>query len=242
VAPAQVGAFVLQQRQDQTFRIVSGFTQAQVSQLRRWSETAIEVLLADVNGDGREDLMLGGIGAVIPGADDLIVFAPETSGAAPTDLVAIDQGFQKFFNELGRWIGNPNYFDETAPDRVEQVRRWFYFGITNAAGLPTLSSRCAATRGNCSWSYLNLDTYLAQWGVDCDQFIAPNNPQMFCRAGYHVFYAETVEQVGGKDYSVFEPEALDFAAIFGPRRSLRPRQRLCIGRSIKATRCIRRIG
>ncbi len=215
VAPAQVGTFVLQQRQDQTFRIVSGLTQAQVSQLRQWAETAIEVLLTDVNADGREDLMLGGIGAVIPGADDLIIFAPENSGSAPTDLVVIDSDFQKFFNELGRWIGNPNYFDETAPDRVEQVRQWFYFGIANAAGLPILFSRCAATRGNCSWGYLNLDTYLAQWGVDCGEFIAPNNPQTFCRAGYHVFYSETVEQVTGKDYSVFEPEALDFAAIFG---------------------------
>ena len=62
VATAQVGAFVLQQRQDRTFRVVSGFTQAQVSQLRRWTDTAIEVLLTDVNADGREDLMLGGIG------------------------------------------------------------------------------------------------------------------------------------------------------------------------------------
>ena len=123
VVPAQVGAFVLQQRQDRTFRIVSGLTQAQVSQLRQWTKTAIEVLVTDVNADVREDLMLGGIRAVIPGADDLIVFAPETPGSAPTDLVAIDKDFQKFFNELGQWIGNPNYFDETAPDRVEQVRQ-----------------------------------------------------------------------------------------------------------------------
>ena len=215
VAPAQVGAFVLQQRQDQTFRIVSSLTPAQLSQLRQWTETAIEVLLADINADGREDLMLGGIGAVIPGADDLIVFAPENSGSAPADLVAIDQDFQKFFNELGRWIGNPNYFDENAPDRVEQRRRWFYFGIANAAGLPILFARCTATRGNCSWGYLNLETYLAQWGVDCGQFIAPNNPQTFCRAGYHVFYSQTVERVTGKDYSVFEPEALAFASVFG---------------------------
>ncbi len=215
VAPSQVGAFVLQQRQDRTFHIVSGLNQTQLSRLHQWTETAIEVLLADVNADGREDLMLGGIGTPIPGADDLIVFAPQTFGSPPVDLVAIDKDFQKFFSELGRWIGNPNYFDEHAPDRVEKVNRWFYFGNANAAGLQILLSRCAATRGNCSWGYLNLDTYLAQWGVDCDQFIAPNNPRTFCRAGYHVFYTETVEQVTGKDYSVFEPEALDFASVFG---------------------------
>ena len=122
---------------------------------------------------------------------------------------------QKFFNELGRWIGNPNFFDEAAPDRVEQVSRWFYFGIANAPGLPILYSQCTLIQGNCSWRYLNLDRYLAQWGVDCAQFVAPHNPRTFCRAGYHVFYTETVEQVTGKDYSVFEPEALDFASVFG---------------------------
>ena len=215
VVPSPVGAFVLQQKQDRTFRIVSSLTETQVGQSQRWTETGIEVLLTDVNADGREDLMLAGIGTVIPGVDDLIVFAPETPGSAPTDLVAIDSNFQKFFNELGQWIGNPNYFIDNAPDRIEQVRQWFYFGIANRAGLPTLFTRCAATRGNCSSGYLNLDTYLAQWGVDCGEFIAPNNPQTFCRAGYHVFYSETVEQVTGKDYSVFEPEALDFASAFG---------------------------
>ncbi len=102
VAPSQISAFLLQQRQDRTFHIVSDLNQTQLSRLRQWAETAVEVLLADVNADGREDLMLGGIGTLIPGADDLIVFAPQTSGSPPADLVAIDRDFQKFFSELGR--------------------------------------------------------------------------------------------------------------------------------------------
>ncbi len=215
VTPSDVGEFVLQQNQDRTFKIVSGMSQAQVSQLRRWTATKIKVLASDVNADGRDDLMLGGIGTVIPGADDLIVYAPERSGSAPTDHVAIDNDFRKFFKELGQWIGNPNYFTENAPDRVEQVNRTFYFGIANAFGLRRLFYQCAAYRGNCSWGYLNLAALLARWGINCAQFISPQNPWIFCRFGYHVFYTRTVEQVTGKDYSVFEPEALDFANIFG---------------------------
>lgn len=110
--------FVLQNSGNGSFIAVSNLTTTQRITLSQWPIANVEVSTRDVNVDGRVDLEINGIGNIISGSFDQIVFANSTSGSAPLHITAQNLKFQNFHHDLVQAILDPNYFTNNAPLRV----------------------------------------------------------------------------------------------------------------------------
>src|SRR6186713_729146 len=101
--------FVLQQTTTGTFTLLGNLTSAQQNTVAGWpkASSAVELHLDDFNFDGRVDLVIRNLKALISGADVQIIFASKNSGAAPVAVNAINATMRNLYREVGNWFKAP---------------------------------------------------------------------------------------------------------------------------------------
>lgn len=112
--PPKVQTFALLQGPGGSVSLSSITANLLLGQAQRTS--SVEVIPLDVNLDGNLDGIVKGLGNVIPGAIDQVVFA--TSGAGvrnePNGLKALDAATKSFISQVAGWSRNNSYFELTA--------------------------------------------------------------------------------------------------------------------------------
>jgi hypothetical protein len=107
-----VGDFVLQQDGTGRFSLVSNLTLDQLRAVASWNTVDVDLTLSDFNVDGYRDLLLTGVSAVIPGVQDVFVFAPELKGASPTNIRSWDNVLEIFLRDIIGYLTDPaDYYD-----------------------------------------------------------------------------------------------------------------------------------
>lgn len=107
--PRPIADFVLLQNSSGGFT-VSTVTTAQAATISSWPTVTAQLIPVDVNIDGYFDMLIRGVSGIAPGAQDVIVFAPSTSGAAPTSVRNWDTAFEQFVRDAIGWIENPQHY------------------------------------------------------------------------------------------------------------------------------------
>ena len=116
-----LGTFVLHQLADKSFTPLM-LTPSQEATASTWPLVNVGVEVSDANIDGFVDVITRGIGNVIAGALDQIVFAPGAIlNYAPTGVSPITDQTHMFFRDLSNWEGDNNYFEENA---IQYVQVW----------------------------------------------------------------------------------------------------------------------
>lgn len=109
--PSDVGEFVLQQNSSGDFTLLTSLTSTQKNTVNQWAtQAAISILTKDYNLDNVVDILLKGIGAVISGAHNVIVYASSTKGAPPSVVANVNASLTQFITDVGGFSDNPNYF------------------------------------------------------------------------------------------------------------------------------------
>jgi len=107
----QVGEFVLQQNSAGEFSLISNLTNAAKQAVKTWAiNSAIKVITRDLNIDGAIDVLLGKVGASIPGGKNVIIFASPGNYAPPSVVKNVDATLDQFITDVGSFSDNPNYF------------------------------------------------------------------------------------------------------------------------------------
>jgi len=107
----QVGEFVLQQNSVGEFSLVSNLTNAAKQAVKTWAiNSAIKVITRDLNIDGAIDVLLGNVGASIPGGKNVIIFASLGNYAPPSVVKNVDAALDQFITDVGSFSDNPNYY------------------------------------------------------------------------------------------------------------------------------------
>ncbi len=106
--------FILEQNGTGGFSIISSIDQNLRNELSSWSLTDLNVIINDYNMDGSLDIFIQGLGSVINGVFDQIVFGPDSNIPIPKQVTSVDDEFQAFFLEVFRWLSNPEFFADNA--------------------------------------------------------------------------------------------------------------------------------
>jgi hypothetical protein len=179
-----VQPFVLQQRPDGTFSVISPLSSQLLGQVRQWPAVALNLLSSDLNVDGFRDLILKGVSTAAVGSFDQIVFADPTSGDKAHRARRIDPDLITFMTDAYRWQKNEDYFEVASLEnewyeiiRGEEFRAdWslaylLFWGYTAANGDPLVLSFEAASDPNqtppaCEFYNCYFDFIGAVWRVD----------------------------------------------------------------------------
>lgn len=78
-----------------------------------WSPTEIVLTAVEFSLDDLADAFLTNIDSIVPGADDLIVFA-EPGTAMPRFVSAFDDNMKEFVEQVSDWVVDPDYFRNIA--------------------------------------------------------------------------------------------------------------------------------
>lgn len=113
--------FVLQYNGNGTFTLVTQLTATQRSNMSQWPSAAVDGWLRDIDLDGNVDLELTGIGSVIAGAFDQVVYAPSGTVGNAAGLTAQNLKFQHYHEQVFGWLRNHNYFADNAPRKITSV-------------------------------------------------------------------------------------------------------------------------
>jgi hypothetical protein len=101
-----------------------------------WRTKAGSLKIGDFNHDGAYDAYLDLPQANFIGqVNDVVLFSPLGAGA-PTAQTKVDSGFRDFFDQIDRWVKNPNFFAENAPVVTQG---------TTVTGLMWLPEWCASS-------------------------------------------------------------------------------------------------
>lgn len=85
-----------------------------------WPVRAIDIALDDFNADGFLDLLLRGVGTLISGAYDQIIFSPaQVLSATPKGLRSVTPNLLNFIGDLHQFNYNDNYFIENSVEVEE---------------------------------------------------------------------------------------------------------------------------
>ncbi|WP_161966065.1 peptidoglycan recognition protein family protein [Steroidobacter cummioxidans] len=124
--------------------------------------SAIEVVPIDVNLDGYLDAVIKGIGTVVAGAADQIVYANAAQGVRniPVGIKAIDLGMKNFLAQAAGWVNDNNYLEIAALNNG-----WY-----------------TEEEGDTYVAWWNAD-YLYFWGFHVDgQYLVQNNEDPYRRS------------------------------------------------------------
>lgn len=203
-----VPSFVLRGEIDNTFSIVSTLTPGQLQTMSQWPVSSVELTANDFNYDGYVDLGIANVASAISTAADQIVFVDATTGTAPAVVLNADSAFGTFIDDVFQWYLDHEYYDV---EIMVDVDTFSYYGIAlNDPGLIQLFAECELAYGECVWILADLNFVFADAGRDCVQefLAAGENPNTFCRFGYHVFRVSTTQQTTiVQDLSNIHPSA-----------------------------------
>lgn len=212
ITPIVIGpdipSFVLRGEIDNTFTIVSTLTPGQLQTMSQWPVSSVELTANDFNYDGYVDLGIANVASAISTAADQIVFVDATTGTAPAVVLNADSAFGTFIDDVFQWYLDHEYYDV---EILVDVATYSYFGIAlNDLGLANLFFNCELLHGDCVYILADLNLVFADAGRNCVQeFIAAGeNPNTFCRVGFHVFIESTTQQTAiVQDLSNIHPSA-----------------------------------
>jgi hypothetical protein len=108
---SRVAEFVLIQQANFQFTIQSSLTATQLGTARSWAQSAIEIILADLNIDFAGDAIIKNVASAIPGASDILLIGSATAGAAPVRVLYANNYYRAMVRDFVRGITNPAYFD-----------------------------------------------------------------------------------------------------------------------------------
>ena len=194
------------------------FTQTPVSQLSAsdrsnlstWRTKVGSLKIGDFNLDGAYDAYLD-----LPQANfsspvnDVVLYSPVGAGA-PTSHAKVDAGFRAFFDQLDKWVKNPNYFVNNAPVVTQVIT------VTGFAWLPEWCASSAWVEQNGPLENLPpIPTMVGNTLADIQQ--QAQNFLSYCwNTGRDVVHYDNVSvqyqiAVGTRNYSGFNQSALALA-------------------------------
>lgn len=175
-----------------------------------WRTKVGSVKIGDFNHDGTYDAYLDLPQANFIGqVNDVVLFSPLGAGA-PTAQARVDSGFREFFDQIDRWVKNPNYFAENAPVVTQAIT------VTDFVWLPEwcASSAWVAENGPLE----NLPPIATLVGNTLNDIYQERQSfAAWCpttgRDVIHYDYVSVQYQipVGSRNYSVFNQAALGLA-------------------------------
>ncbi len=225
---SDVGSFILENDANGT-TIRSPLTPSQLAEVRNWQRVAVDLIPADLNADGKIDLMIDGIeglnvgGATVTEFDQIVFAAAPGASQVPTSA-ALTPVLKKFFNEIFSWMLNPSFFQENA-DPITQTYERFptgsleIYGDSNPANSGAVLDQCEREYTWCTeWGYKPLGLILSS--AQCLDYRLETNFTCLDTSRYRVVGSNTVafnvEVIVGYDYSAFYQEAMDAALALGP--------------------------
>lgn len=212
VIPPDVDEFVLTQDANGDMNVQSSLSSSQRSMALQWPEASIEIVLSDFNIDGVIDILLKGVGNVITGAFDQIVFASSQPNAPPMVVTTVDDDFRQFYEEINSWMANPNYFEDNAPTITQPVT------INDTLYRPEYCASSAWVSENGPLDNLaSVSTVVGDTLEDVENtfsaFLAACSSTGRDVIHYDFVSVEYQIPSGGKDYSVFHPSSMVFTDL-----------------------------
>lgn len=162
VIPPPVAEFILSNNGDGTFALVTQIPAAIRGTIRNSPVADVDLSVRDVDANGFDDLAIGGLQDLIPGAMDQIVHASPRRGRAPFHVTAKNSKFEKYHGDLMRWMLDPQYF-VNVPLKLKSTQPasalWFGFVVdsTDYSSAFWLIERCEARYPGRSCGYAFLD-------------------------------------------------------------------------------------
>lgn len=175
-----------------------------------WRTKVGSLKTGDFNHDGAYDAYLDLPQANFTGqVNDVVLYSPVGAGA-PTAHAKVDAGFREFFDQIDKWVKDPNFFDQNAPVVTQAIT------VTDLMWLPEWCATSAWVAANGPLENLPpIQTIVRNTLNDIydhsTEFLA------YCastgRDVIHYDYVSVQYQipVGSKDYSVFNQGALGLA-------------------------------
>lgn len=233
-----VDSFILRQNPDpasapnQPFVIIYPLDSSQRASVSQWAEAPVEVFPLEFNVDVAVDVLLAGMAGVFNAAFNQIIFAGSGGAVGPPIAVtAVDEEFQRFFQEVSNWLES-RYFDDAAP----LITASRVFAITESPDTDVHLKNCLEQSGNkCQleedgvlfeWlpknvgrgcRHLITDLYYGDAHFEAEAAITPTSLatvlDFWCAPGraVNIVYVPDVSDV--RDYTVFNQDALVFAAV-----------------------------
>jgi hypothetical protein len=208
--------FVLSNRGDRSFDMISTLTATQRNQVAQWPAARVTVVVSDRDGDGYEDLNLLSVSRAVAGARDAIVLSSGQYGTSPRQLLDKTDKVRNFQRDLTAAIYSPNYFAENVPYRVtgvEPATRIYYGSVVNAGnsfGTASLLATCGADfpSRNCRLSTTDPSTCIRTVRVynERDEYIGTQTRDV-CPSYVHVFVYIPGSVSLEADYTVFDQDA-----------------------------------
>lgn len=215
---------VLSETQDLVDEVVlrnngdGSFTQTAVSQLSAsdrgrlstWRTKVGSLKIGDFNLDGAYDAYLDLPQVNFSGqVNDVVLFSPVGAGA-PTGQTKVDSNFRQFYDQIDKWVKNPNYFSDNAPVVTQIIT------VTGVAWLPEWCASSAWVEQNGPLE--NLPPIPTIVGSSLENIYAQaQNFLSYCSStGRDVVRYDNVSvqyqiAVGSKNYSGFNQAALALA-------------------------------
>jgi peptidoglycan/xylan/chitin deacetylase (PgdA/CDA1 family) len=194
------------------------FTQIAASQLSpsergivsTWRTKVGSLKIGDFNHDGAYDAYLDLPPANFIGqVNDVVLFSPVGAGA-PIAQAKVDAGFREFFDQIDRWVKNPNYFVDNAPVTTQVVT------VMNIMWLPEYCASPAWVAQNGPLENLPPIPTIVAGTLDGIYQQSSSFLQSCAANGLSVVHYDYVSvqyqiPVGSKDYSGFNQAALSLA-------------------------------
>jgi hypothetical protein len=211
-----VREFVLRNRGDRTFDLVSVLTSSERIQVAQWSAANVGIAVRDIDADGYEDLDLRSVNRAASGVRDQIVLSSRQYGAAPRQLISKSDKIRNFTNDLSGAIFDNDYFTRNVPYRVTGVEpptRRYYGSIVNEgnfSGTSMLLTGCRAGSPNsiCELSTVDPSPCVRTVNIynERDEYVG-TGPRDVCPSYVHVFVYVPGSVTLTADYSVFDQDA-----------------------------------
>lgn len=201
------------QNPDRTLTADTTLSAAELSTLRMWAPSPVQLIARDINVDGQMDLFIKNLNAdarFAAGTADQILFA--ASNSSSVHIRVVDASFQQFFAQIQGWALNHDYFVNTAI-----ANQWYHYVGQQQTG----------------WWYIHdIDTYYDYDGGksyldDADDPTDPDNPPAFCadyptlcwfnpNAGYWWIYGTYLANIQVIiEYEHFNQNALSYTQAVG---------------------------
>jgi hypothetical protein len=229
IIPSPVDDFILKNNGNGTFTLLAPLSILQRSAARTWPVAEVSTALRDIDFDGATDLVLEDLTDIVSGAFDQTIFAARPSGRQPRMLTPHNLNYQSYHRDLGRWLMDPDYFDNV-PLKVVSAQPptpiWYASVIdpTDYGALFAFIAECQQRNPNRACGYTSIDpTPNSSDPEDCTRPVILRDPNTLqpigsgvrdvCEYDAHVYVYLPGSVTVQPDTSVFNADAKESADI-----------------------------